>query len=82
MTTARRALATEVAVGAHVLVKPGEQVALDGEIVHGRALVSAEHITGRWGGAQCRWEAGLGVGGRSGHVTGRWRGVHHCRWEA
>eukprot|EP00887_Chlorella_sp_A99_P006718 scaffold3.g6718.t1 len=46
MTSAARVLASEVAVGSLMLVKPGEQVPLDGEVVHGRALVSAEHITG------------------------------------
>jgi heavy metal translocating P-type ATPase len=44
--TARRVATSEVGVGQVMLVKPGEQVPLDGEIVHGRALVSAEHITG------------------------------------
>ncbi|KAL4459085.1 hypothetical protein ABPG75_013950 [Micractinium tetrahymenae] len=44
--SARRVLAAEVAVGDLMLVKPGEQVPLDGVIVHGRAMVSSEHITG------------------------------------
>lgn len=38
--------AADVDIGAHMLVKPGEQVPLDGEIVHGKALVSMQHITG------------------------------------
>ena len=38
--------AGDVEVGQTVLVKPGCQVPLDGIIVHGQALVSAEHITG------------------------------------
>jgi len=42
----RRVLAADVAVGDTVLVKPGRQIPIDGVIVYGRALVSAEHITG------------------------------------
>lgn len=38
--------AADVAVGSMMLIKPGESVPLDGTIVHGRALVSSEHITG------------------------------------
>ncbi|GAB4823392.1 hypothetical protein N2152v2_010438 [Parachlorella kessleri] len=44
--SARQVTAGEVAVGNHMLVKPGEQVPLDGTITFGKALVSAEHITG------------------------------------
>ncbi|KXZ48383.1 hypothetical protein GPECTOR_28g790 [Gonium pectorale] len=39
-------LAEEVAVGQLVLVRPGEQVPLDGEVVWGTASVSAAHISG------------------------------------
>lgn len=46
MASARRVPAAGVAVGELLLVKPGEAVPLDGSIVHGRALVSSEHITG------------------------------------
>ena len=38
--------ASYVEVGQIVFVKPGCQIPLDGAIVHGQALVSAEHITG------------------------------------
>ncbi|KAK9804935.1 hypothetical protein WJX73_000710 [Symbiochloris irregularis] len=40
------ALTSEVELGAHMLVRPGEQVPLDGVVEHGRSLVSMEHITG------------------------------------
>jgi heavy metal translocating P-type ATPase len=36
----------DVGVGALVLVLAGQQVPIDGEVVHGAALVSLEHITG------------------------------------
>mmetsp|Transcript_14470 Transcript_14470/g.43757 ORF Transcript_14470/g.43757 Transcript_14470/m.43757 type:complete len:906 (-) Transcript_14470:1020-3737(-) len=38
--------AGSVEVGASMLVKPGEQVPLDGDIIFGEALVSMQHITG------------------------------------
>jgi heavy metal translocating P-type ATPase len=44
--SAQRVIATQVALGDIMLVKPGTQVPLDGNIVYGRALVSVEHITG------------------------------------
>jgi len=44
--SAQRVKATQVALGDIMLVKPGTQVPLDGDIVYGRALVSVEHITG------------------------------------
>lgn len=46
MSSLRHVRASDVAVGEILLVKPGCQVPLDGTIVHGQALVSAEHITG------------------------------------
>lgn len=46
MTTLVHVEAKDVEIDQIVLVKPGCQVPLDGEIVHGQALVSAEHITG------------------------------------
>lgn len=46
LASARRVLAADVAVGDCMLVKPGEQVPLDGAVIHGRAMVSSEHITG------------------------------------
>ncbi|KAL4859036.1 putative cadmium/zinc-transporting ATPase HMA1 [Chlorella vulgaris] len=46
LASAHSVLAADVEVGAHLLVKPGEQVPLDGVVVHGRAMVSSEHITG------------------------------------
>eukprot|EP00889_Picochlorum_renovo_P000499 jgi/Picre1/27529/NNA_000496.t1 len=46
MSSLRHVRARDVAVGEVLLVKPGCQVPLDGTIVHGQALVSAEHITG------------------------------------
>lgn len=46
MGSLRHVSASEVGVDDCMWVKPGEQVPLDGVIVHGRALVSAEHITG------------------------------------
>jgi Cd2+/Zn2+-exporting ATPase len=44
--TAQRVFAKDVLLGDIMLVKPGTQVPLDGNIVYGRALVSVEHITG------------------------------------
>jgi heavy metal translocating P-type ATPase len=44
--TARQVLAKQVVLGDVMLVKPGTQVPLDGNIVYGRSLVSVEHITG------------------------------------
>ena len=46
LSTMRHAECADVRVGEVVLVKPGCQVPLDGVIVQGQALVSAEHITG------------------------------------
>lgn len=46
MVSARRISATDVPVGALLLVKAGEQVPLDGDVVGGSALVSLERITG------------------------------------
>ncbi|KAK9826478.1 hypothetical protein WJX81_003446 [Elliptochloris bilobata] len=46
LATARSVAAADVAVGQLMLVRPGEQVALDGEVVWGEALVSSEHVTG------------------------------------
>jgi len=46
MTSLSTIQAGDVEVGQIVLVRPGCQVPLDGKIVHGQALVSAEHITG------------------------------------
>lgn len=46
MTSIVHIEAQDVAIGQVVLVKPGCQVPLDGKIIHGQALVSAEHITG------------------------------------
>lgn len=46
MTSIQRLLAVDVPAGSTILTKPGEQVPLDGLIVHGKALVSTEHITG------------------------------------
>lgn len=38
--------ATQVAIGQHVLVRPGEQVPLDGTVAWGTANVSLQHISG------------------------------------
>eukprot|EP00242_Pyramimonas_sp_CCMP2087_P005813 CAMPEP_0198215018 /NCGR_PEP_ID=MMETSP1445-20131203/46320_1 /TAXON_ID=36898 /ORGANISM="Pyramimonas sp., Strain CCMP2087" /LENGTH=466 /DNA_ID=CAMNT_0043890515 /DNA_START=633 /DNA_END=2029 /DNA_ORIENTATION=+ len=38
--------AAEVEVGSYTLVRAGEQVPLDGEVIYGAALVSTQHITG------------------------------------
>lgn len=38
--------ASSVSIGQHVLVRPGEQVPLDGVIVWGTANLSLQHITG------------------------------------
>lgn len=46
LAAAQRVPCDAVPVGAHVLVLAGQQVPLDGEVVHGAALVSLEHITG------------------------------------
>ena len=46
MATAQRIPAESVGIGEVMLVKAGCQVPLDGQVVYGRALVSAEHITG------------------------------------
>ena len=46
LAAATRVACDAVPVGAHVLVLAGQQVPLDGEVVHGAALVSLEHITG------------------------------------
>ena len=46
MATVKHLLAEEVSVGEIMLVKPGGQIPLDGTIVYGKSLVSAEHITG------------------------------------
>lgn len=46
MSTARKVNANTVNINDCILIRPGEQVPLDGIIVHGRALVSAEHLTG------------------------------------
>lgn len=46
ISDARNVPASQVVPGNNMLVRPGQQVALDGEIVYGEALVSTEHITG------------------------------------
>lgn len=46
MSTVKETRAADVGIGSTVLIRPGEQVPLDGEVVYGAALVSAEHITG------------------------------------
>lgn len=46
LSTARSVPPSQLAVGDCMLVKPGEQVPLDGVVVVGRALMSSEHITG------------------------------------
>eukprot|EP00798_Chlamydomonas_sp_ICE-L_P027121 gene27121-2349_t len=46
MSTASQEAASSVMPGQYVLVKPGEQVPLDGTIVWGNANVSMQHITG------------------------------------
>jgi hypothetical protein len=38
--------ATSVSLGSHVLVRPGEQVPLDGAVVWGASNVSMQHISG------------------------------------
>lgn len=38
--------ASSISIGQHVLVRPGEQVPLDGVIVWGTANLSLQHITG------------------------------------
>ncbi|KAL3159617.1 putative cadmium/zinc-transporting ATPase hma1, chloroplastic [Trebouxia sp. C0009 RCD-2024] len=46
MTRLHKAKAREVAVGSNMLIRPGEQVPLDGVVVHGTAQVSWSHISG------------------------------------
>ncbi|GLI64799.1 hypothetical protein VaNZ11_008205 [Volvox africanus] len=46
LSSCRDVLVDSVAVGELVLVRPGEQVPLDGEVVWGVASVSAAHISG------------------------------------
>lgn len=46
MGSLKKVSARTVNVGQCVFVRPGEQIPLDGTILHGRALVSAEHLTG------------------------------------
>ncbi|EFJ47598.1 hypothetical protein VOLCADRAFT_117840 [Volvox carteri f. nagariensis] len=46
LSSCREVLVESVAVGELVLVRPGEQVPLDGEVVWGAASVSAAHISG------------------------------------
>ncbi|KAK9811372.1 hypothetical protein WJX72_002746 [[Myrmecia] bisecta] len=46
LSNTEQAKARDVAIGSLMLVKAGEQVALDGQIVYGEAMVSTEHITG------------------------------------
>eukprot|EP00884_Botryococcus_braunii_P016766 jgi/Botrbrau1/3773/Bobra.0183s0008.1 len=42
----RRVPVHDVPVGSLMLIRPGEQVGIDGEVIWGEALVSSEHITG------------------------------------
>lgn len=46
MDSARVMHASKVPVGTHILVKPGQQVPLDGMVVFGSASVTVEHISG------------------------------------
>ncbi|MEW5311397.1 MAG: hypothetical protein WDW38_003116 [Sanguina aurantia] len=46
LDSARRLAASAVQVGQHVVVRPGEQVPLDGVVAHGSANVSLQHISG------------------------------------
>eukprot|EP00798_Chlamydomonas_sp_ICE-L_P019394 gene19394-26044_t len=46
MSSASQRRAEEVALGQYVLVKPAEQVPLDGQVVWGAAHVSMQHISG------------------------------------
>jgi cation transport ATPase len=46
MDSQRQVAAADVRIGSTMLVKPGEQVPLDGDIVYGEAQVSMQHITG------------------------------------
>lgn len=46
MASARVVPARGVALGAHVLIRPGDQVPLDGAVVWGSAHASLQHITG------------------------------------
>ena len=46
LTTLREMPAADVDVGTMIFVKAGQQVPLDGMVVHGSALVSIQHITG------------------------------------
>lgn len=65
MPTARVVRAREVQLGQHTLVKPGEQVPLDGDIV--------------WGTANCSLQVGEAVGGCGGCVSGGSR-ISSSRW--